>query len=375
MPVGKKPIKVLNIVGARPNFMKMAPLFRAHKKNKRIHPLLVHTNQHSGEKMSDIFFKTLGLPEPDYSIPPHKGSPLSTIAHIAASLEPILEKEQPDLVVLVGDVNSTLAGAIAANKMGIPIAHVEAGLRSGDRTMPEEINRIVVDHISDLLFVTEKSGMDNLEKEGVAKNRTFFVGNTMIDNLIHMLPNIRSSNILSSLGVSKGNYIVMTMHRPVNVDSEKSLKKIVSLIEKIVRTSGLTIVFPIHPRALNNLKKKGLHKQLTKTKKLILTEPLGYRDFLKLVSESALVITDSGGIQEEATHLKIPIVTLRDSTERPSTIYSGANSLHSLDEQSKTLAGISAKMKMKRGAIKDLPLNDGRASERIVRIISRHFKK
>jgi len=353
--------------------MKIAPLFRVYKKRKEITPILVHTNQHSDDKMSGTFFKSLGIPEQDYTLDTDKTSPSSTISSIMQGLGSILKKEKPDIVLVVGDVNSTLAAALAAHKEGVKVAHVEAGLRSGDRNMPEEINRILVDHISDMLFVTEESGIENLKNERVDDQRIHFVGNVMIDNLIHMLKAIDKSDIHKKIGLEKEKYAIMTMHRPANVDYKEKLLALLEIKKRVTRENGIKIVFPIHPRTQNNLNSHGLMTELENIKNVIITEPLDYLDFTKLAKESALIITDSGGIQEEAAYLKVPTITLRDSTERPSTIICGANTLHSIEDTEGLLTKVKLAINIDRSIIKDVELNDGQASERIVANIINEF--
>lgn len=371
-----KKIKIVNIVGARPNFMKIAPLFKAYKKNKHIVPVLVHTNQHSDKKMSETFFKSLGIPKPDYIFSLDATSVVSAIAQIMVQLEKTLAQEKPDLLVVVGDVNSTLAAAITANKMGIKVAHVEAGLRSADRKMPEEINRIIVDHISDMLFVTEKSGLAHLKKEGVDSSKIFYTGNVMIDNLIQMLPQVEKARVLNELGILPKQYIVMTMHRPSNVDSKQGLMRIISILKAVLTETGVNIVLPIHPRTRASLEKHGLLPTLQNNSQLILSEPLDYIPFIKLVKESLFVVTDSGGIQEEAAFLRIPTITLRDSTERPSTVHCGANIICPPGNIRLLTAALRKVEKLNRKKIRKIPLSDGKASERIVsRIVSSFAKK
>lgn len=370
-----KKIKIVNVVGARPNFMKIAPLYKAYKKNaEKLQPVLVHTNQHKDDNMSGTFFRSLGIPKPDYSLSVTRESPVGVISQIMLQLENVFEKEKPDLVLVVGDVNSTAAAAITANKMGIKIAYVESGLRSQDRSMPEEINRIVVDHISDMLFVTEKSGVENLKNEGVENSRIFLTGNVMIDNLIQTLPEIDKSEIIKKLGLAGKRYAVMTMHRPSNVDSKEKLLGMLSLLKKITSDEDVIVVFPIHPRTAQNIEKFKLTKEMGKIEKLLIVEPLDYIQFIKLAKESFFIMTDSGGIQEEAAYLKVPTITLRKSTERPSTIECGSNHLMDMEN----LNGINKKIKeiirFKKSDIGDIPLNDGKASERILDIIVKNIK-
>lgn len=357
-------IKVLNIVGARPNFMKMAPLYRAYQKSGQIQPVLVHTGQHYDYQMSDLFFEELGLPKPDYNLQVGSASHAQQTARVMERLEPILIKEKPDVVLVVGDVNSTLAAALTAKKMGIRVAHVEAGLRSFDRTMPEEINRLLTDQISDWLFISEESGIDNLRREGVADEKIFFVGNVMIDNLIFSLLKIEQSTIKEKIGLKTGEkFIVQTVHRPVNVDSRTSLEKILDIDRQL--SQQFKVIFSIHPRTENSIKKNGLWDSFQQLENLIIIPPLSYFDLLSLVKNSFCVLTDSGGIQEEAAYLKTPTVTLRNTTERPATISVGANYLLDLDS-SAVLNRIELIQSGQLPSIKDMDLSDGKASERIV---------
>jgi UDP-N-acetylglucosamine 2-epimerase (non-hydrolysing) len=325
--------------------------------------------------MSGIFFETLGLPKPDYSLSTNTGSPIKLISQIMSQLDKILEKEKPNIVVVVGDVSSTLAAALAAHKKQIKVAHVESGLRSGDKSMPEEINRILTDNISDHLFVTEKSGLLNLKKENIESHKVFFVGNVMIDNLINMLPRIEQSKIGEKLNLNDKKYAIMTMHRPVNVDNENGLNFIVELVESLVK-ENIKIVFPIHPRTQNNLKKhQNILARLNRVENLIITEPMEYLDFIKLVKNAKLVITDSGGIQEEAAYLKIPTITLRESTERPSTVDCRANHICHPQSVETIMTIVRKKIKMNRERILDIPLNDGQASRRIIDIFKKTYEK
>jgi UDP-N-acetylglucosamine 2-epimerase (non-hydrolysing) len=361
-------MKILNIVGARPNFMKIAPLHRAFLAHPKItSSKILHTGQHYDAKMSNVFFNQLELPKPDYYLGIGGGSHTWTTANIMLKFEEVLKEEKPDLVLVVGDVNSTLACSIVAVKMGIPTAHVEAGLRSGDRTMPEEINRIVTDSIVDYLFVTEQSGMIHLAKEGVADEKIFFVGHVMIDSLIYFREKASHSKILEELGITPKQYILMTMHRPHNVDNEKGLRDILEIIKNAA--SHRDVVFAIHPRTESRYKSYGLYEELSNIEQLHLLPPQGYFEFLKLMDNAELIITDSGGIQEETTYLQVPCMTFRDSTERPVTVDLGTNFLMK-DLNPKTvrvqmesiLSGNS-----KKGTIP--PLWDGKASERIANIL------
>ncbi len=360
-------MKILSVVGARPNFMKIAPLHRAFSKHPKITSKIVHTGQHYDEKMSDIFFNQLGLPKPHFHLGIGGGSHTHQKAHVMLAFEKILLKEQPDLVLVVGDVNPTPACSIVSVKMGIKTVHVEAGLRSGDRSMPEEINRIITDAICDDLFVTEHSGLINLAKENVPDEKVHFVGNVMIDSLVHFRKKAARDSILKKIGVKSKEYILMTMHRPHNVDYEKGLKDILQIIKNAAKHKH--IVFAIHPRTTNNMKKFKLDKKLEAIKNLTLLGPQGYLQFLKLMDNAALIITDSGGIQEETTFLQVPCMTFRDTTERPVTVELGTNFLMqdlnpvSVKKQMEAIL----KGKTKKGIIP--PLWDGQTSERIANIL------
>ena len=361
--------KIISVVGARPNFMKVAPIHKAFQKLVTSHSSLVthkicHTGQHYDEKMSKVFFENLELPEPDFYLGVGSGSHAEQTAKIIIEFEKILLQEKPDLVIVVGDVNSTIACALTAVKLGIKVAHVEAGLRSFDRGMPEEVNRILTDSISDYLFVTEKSGLENLKREGVSEEKIFFTGNVMIDSIVNYLSKVENSKILENLFLLPFNFLLVTLHRPSNVDSEKNLKKIVELLNSL--SGRIKIIFPIHPRTRKNLESFGLLDTLNSN--IILTEPLGYIDFIALVKNSSLVLTDSGGIQEETTYLGIPCVTLRTSTERPVTVEEGTNYLVGED----TLAAEKVCLDIlnnnfKKGQIPELW--DGHAAERIVEVL------
>jgi len=309
-------MKVIQVVGARPNFMKVAPLHRAIQKLTGWTSMIVHTGQHFDAKMSDVFFTQLELPKPDFFLGIGGGSHTEVTAKIMVAFEKIVEAEKPDLIIVVGDVTSTLACTLVAIKMGIKVAHVEAGLRSFDRTMPEELNRILTDSVADYLFVTEESGMQHLKNEGVADERVFFAGNVMIDSLVRYQEKAKTTTILEDLGLTTSDsrlatdakrllatsdYIVMTMHRPANVDTEKGLQSILELIE--LSGKDTKIIFPIHPRTRAHMEKFGLADRLDQAKNLIMTEPLGYLEFIQLMSNATAILTDSGGIQEETTYL------------------------------------------------------------------------
>jgi UDP-N-acetylglucosamine 2-epimerase (non-hydrolysing) len=370
-------MKVIQVVGARPNFMKVAPLHRAIQNLPNWTSKIVHTGQHFDAKMSDIFFTQLELPKPDFFLGIGGGTHSEVTAKIMLAFEPILLEEKPDLIIVVGDVTSTLACTLVAIKMGIPLAHVEAGLRSGDRNMPEEINRILTDSVANYLFVTEQSGIDHLKNEGVPDEKVFFSGNVMIDSLVRYQEKAKSSTILHDLGLRSDvqrptSYIVMTMHRPANVDTEQGLKSILRLIE--LSTSQTKVVFPIHPRTRAHMDKYGLSEQLNNNKNLILTEPLGYLEFIQLMSHAQAILTDSGGIQEETTYLGVPCLTFRDSTERPITVTMGTNQLLADLDPDKTYQALLEILQgnSKKGQIP--PLWDGKAAERIAETIDQLFK-
>ncbi|MEO1517126.1 MAG: UDP-N-acetylglucosamine 2-epimerase (non-hydrolyzing) [Bacteroidota bacterium] len=366
-------MKILNIVGARPNFMKIAPLHRAFQKHADIESKIVHTGQHYDERMSDIFFNQLELPKPDYYLGVGTGTHTQVTAKVMLAFEEVVNTEKPDLILVVGDVNSTVACTLVAIKMKIPLAHVEAGLRSGDRGMPEEVNRILTDSVSDFLFVTEQSGMINLAKEGVADEKVFFVGNVMIDSLCYYREKAKSVGILDQIGLKPKEYILTTMHRPSNVDNVESLQDILQIIRNASRE--LPVVFPIHPRTSNNMKKLGLYKELEKIEGLYLLEPQGYLQFLSLMDNAKMLITDSGGIQEETTYLQVPCLTFRSSTERPVTVDLGTNQLlqdlNPTTVQEKMMEILNGQSKS--GIIP--PLWDGHAAERIAVLLDQHLRK
>jgi UDP-N-acetylglucosamine 2-epimerase (non-hydrolysing) len=333
--------------------------------------ILVHTGQHYDQNMSKLFFADLELPEPDIYLGVGSGTHAQQTAKIMMAFEKVLETEKPDLIIVVGDVNSTAACSLVAAKMGVKIAHVEAGLRSFDRTMPEEINRIVTDSLADFLFVTEKSGLENLKNEGIADAKVFFVGNVMIDSLIHFLNKAKGSQIISKLNLTGKKYILVTLHRPSNVDSKENLEKIVntfSILEKDIK-----IVFPAHPRTKKMLATFDLDERIKELKNLILIDPTGYLDFIRLMQNASLLLTDSGGIQEETTYLGIPCITMRKNTERPVTIKQGTNILIGSDNQRIIKeTEIILNGRGKKGKVPELW--DGKAAERIVSILFEHAK-
>lgn len=352
--------KIISVVGARPNYMKVAPIHRAFQKySNKVQHLICHTGQHYDVNMSKIFFEELELPQPDFYLGVGSGSHAEQTAKIMIEFEKVLLQEKPDLVIVVGDVNSTIACSLVAVKLGIKVAHVEAGLRSFDRTMPEEINRLLTDQIADYLFVTEKSGIENLKNEGISDHKIFFVGNTMIDSLVNYLPKIENSKILEELNLKPFEYIVVTLHRPSNVDEPENLEKIFEQFKKIAEK--YKIVFPIHPRTKKTLQSS---KADYEHPNILLVEPVGYISFIKLVKNSLIVLTDSGGIQEETTYLKIPCLTLRKNTERPITAEIGTNKLigteyHKIAEECFNTINNPPKNSQ------IPPLWDGKAAERI----------
>ncbi len=358
-------LKVMCICGARPNFMKIAPLVEAFRATGRITPILVHTGQHYDEKMSDLFFRDLGIPKPDVNLEVGSGSHAVQTAEIMRRFEPVLLEHKPDWVVVVGDVNSTIACGLVAVKLGVRLAHVEAGLRSFDRTMPEEINRILTDAISDLLLVSDPSGVENLRREGVPDEKVRFVGNVMIDTLLKNRARADQSTVLETFGLRPGGYAVVTLHRPSNVDDAKTLGGILDALSTIAR--DMPIIFPMHPRTRKNVAAMGLEPKVARIAGFQTPEPLGYLDFLKLMAEAAIVLTDSGGVQEETTILNVPCLTLRENTERPSTISDGTNKLIG-PSPGAILAGYHAQRAVGRGPGRKPPLWDGQAAVRIANV-------
>jgi UDP-N-acetylglucosamine 2-epimerase (non-hydrolysing) len=363
-------IKIINIVGARPNFMKIAPIMKAFKSSDEIKPLLVHTGQHYDEKMSDLFFHQLGIPEPDINLEVGSSSHAVQTANIMKAFEPVVLEHKPDAILVVGDVNSTIACGLVAVKLGVKLIHIEAGLRSFDRTMPEEINRILTDSISDFLFCTEQSGVDNLIKEGIAKEKIFLAGNVMIDTLMANKAKADESDILDKLGLKKDDFAVLTLHRPSNVDDSTIFGGILDALEVI--QNDMPVIFPIHPRTLRNMKSFNFESRFVQMPNLKFIEPLGYLDFLKIMSCARIVLTDSGGIQEETTILKVPCLTLRDNTERPVTIECGLNQLVGTNPQ-KIIHAYRKVIKTNMNQSQVPPFWDGLAAERIVRNILEHI--
>jgi UDP-N-acetylglucosamine 2-epimerase (non-hydrolysing) len=358
---------IINVCGARPNFMKIAPLMRAYRRHPELAPLLVHTGQHYDANMSELFFRQLNIPEPDLNLEVGSGSHAVQTAEIMKRFEPVVLEHRPDWVVVVGDVNSTIACGLVAKKLNVNLAHVEAGLRSFDRTMPEELNRLLTDAISDLLFVSEPSGLENLRNEGIPDEKVHFVGNVMIDTLRQNLERAQDSPVLDDLGLEKGCYNVVTLHRPSNVDDARTFTGIADALDAIQQ--DLPTVFPMHPRTVLNLPKLGLADRFEKMKQLRVIEPLGYLDFLKLMANAAVVLTDSGGIQEETTILGVWCLTLRECTERPVTVTHGTNVVVGTNPETIVSAYRRRRGEMARN--RPVPENwDGRAAERIAAVLA-----
>jgi UDP-N-acetylglucosamine 2-epimerase (non-hydrolysing) len=356
------------IVGARPNFVKIAPIIRALGSRDGIATRLVHTGQHYDVAMNAVFFEELAIPTPDINLEVGSGTNTEQTARIMTAIEPVFLDSRPHLVLVVGDVNSTLAATLVAAKLNIPVAHVEAGLRSFDRTMPEEINRILTDALADYLFVTEEDAIEHLLKEGRPRESIYLVGNVMIDSLRHFLPIAQKSTIGDDLGLKRGEnwhrFGVLTLHRPSNVDSTEKLAELLGAIDAIA--AQIPVIFPVHPRTQQRVTQAGIktHPQL----KLI--PPVGYLDFLCLLSKATLVLTDSGGIQEETTALGVPCLTLRENTERPITISEGTNQLIGTDP-TKILAAAQDVLSGKGKPGRIPPFWDGHAAERIVEVLLR----
>lgn len=359
-------LKILNVVGARPNFMKIAPIDEAMRGNPGIEPYLLHTGQHYDQAMSELFFRNLGLPEPDHYLGVGSGGHGAQTGKIMIAFEEILRELSPDLVLVVGDVNSTIACGLVAVKMGIKLVHVEAGLRSFDRGMPEEVNRVLTDQISDYLFITEESARANLAREGIAGDRIFFVGNVMIDTLLRHRERARERSIVADLGLETGGFALVTLHRPSNVDDPQTLRGLMAAVARLA--DHIPVVFPVHPRTRQRLVAQGLEGSLGRCANLKLIEPLGYLDFLHCMDASRLVVTDSGGIQEETTVLGIPCITARENTERPVTVSEGTNIV--VGQDADKLLEAALKVLDGEGKTGVCPkLWDGRAAERIVQVL------
>jgi UDP-N-acetylglucosamine 2-epimerase (non-hydrolysing) len=367
-------VRILTVAGARPNFVKIAPLIHEMRRHADLEPLLVHTGQHYDPMMSGQFFAELDIPPADFNLGVGSGSHAVQTAEVMRRLEPVLLSTRPDVLVVVGDVNSTLAAALVAVKLGIPVAHVEAGLRSFDRGMPEEINRLLTDAVSELLFVTEESGRENLLREGVAPHKIHFVGNVMIDALEAFRPRWDRSSVLARFGIDGDHpYAVLTLHRPSNVDEGATLANLLDALQHVAR--HLPVIFPVHPRVRGQLAR---HPNLVwrdagpgdgaPDKGIVCLEPLGYVDFIALMSRARLVLTDSGGVQEETTILGVPCLTLRENTERPVTVSHGTNRIVGTDPRSIVAAALHVLDTLQRRPGVP-PLWDGHAAARIVKTL------
>lgn len=357
--------KILLVVGARPNFMKMAPLYVEMTRSERLDPVIVHTGQHYDYAMSQAFFEDLELPEPDHFLGAGSGSHAEQTARIMVEFEKVVLAEKPDLVVVFGDVNSTVACSLTAKKLLVPVAHVEAGLRSFDETMPEEINRRVTDAISDLLFTPSPDGDENLLREGVPQEKIHRVGNIMIDSLVAILAKIdrdHQSRIVRLFGVETGRYVLVTLHRPSNVDERSGLEQILRFLRQL--STQTPVIFPIHPRTRKNIETLGL--DASSDDKLRIVDPVRYREFITLERNARFILTDSGGIQEETTYLGLPCLTLRLNTERPITITEGTNELVDMSNIEEHTTKILAD-RWKQGKVP--ALWDGRTAERIAKIV------
>jgi UDP-N-acetylglucosamine 2-epimerase (non-hydrolysing) len=360
-------MKVLHVVGARPNFMKTAPIMAAMTGYPdRFQQTLVHTGQHYDDNMSRVFFEDLGLPQPDHYLGVGSGTHAGQTARVMLAFEPLVQERHPDLVLVVGDVNSTLACALVCVKLGIKVGHVEAGLRSFDRTMPEEFNRLLTDQISDLLFTPSRDADANLLREGIPRERIHLVGNVMIDTLVRLLPKAERSPIRAELGLQSEDYVLVTLHRPANVDDPDTLQRILLALSDIAH--DFPIVFPVHPRTRKRIAEFELISRQQAPDKLQLLEPVGYLDFLALMREANLILTDSGGIQEETTYLGVPCLTVRPNTERPITIEVGTNRLVA-SERAVIVEAVHEVLSghVRRGRVPELW--DGRAAERIAQVV------
>jgi UDP-N-acetylglucosamine 2-epimerase (non-hydrolysing) len=360
------------VVGARPNFMKAAPVIDSLRRYADMHVMLVHTGQHYDHQMSTLFFHDLGMPKPDVDLQVGSGSHGEQTGQIMMKIEPLMKAERPDVVIVFGDVNSTIAAALCAAKLGIQVAHVEAGLRSFDRTMPEELNRILTDNLSDFLFTTEPGARRNLTREGISEDKVHFVGNVMVDTLLKHRTRAAALNMSQKLGIPPRTYGLLTLHRPSNVDDEQTLSEILKAIEEV--SKQLTVIFPCHPRTRQRLSNGSFAHLLNTEKKgtdrvrLMVVDPLGYLEFLSLMADARLVMTDSGGIQEETTVLGVPCLTLRHNTERPVTVEQGTNVLVGNSRHNIVAAAEKALSSTEQhGRVPDLW--DGKAAERIAKIL------
>jgi UDP-N-acetylglucosamine 2-epimerase (non-hydrolysing) len=373
---GRREVRLLHVAGARPNFMKVAPVMAAVEawntagaSPMRFSQTLVHTGQHYDAQMSDIFFRDLRLPEPDHRLEIGSGSHAEQTAAVLERIEPVLLAERPDLVVVVGDVNSTLASALCAAKLGLPIAHVEAGLRSGDRGMPEELNRLLTDHLSELLFTTESDAMANLRREGITPARLYFVGNTMIDSLERVRSGSRAPAALAAVGVEPRRYVLVTLHRPSNVDDPARLAALVTTLTEVAER--LPLVWPVHVRTRERLREQGHLRRLDERRGFVCCDALAYPEFVALMGEARLVLTDSGGIQEETTVLGVPCLTIRTTTERPVTVSQGTNRLVDPCDGAAIVRAVDDVLAAPMPAAGRRPeLWDGHAAERIVAVVA-----
>ncbi len=359
-------MKIIHVVGARPNYMKIAPVMKAIARAGFAEQRLVHTGQHYDVAMSDVFFTDLGMPVPDVHLGVGSGSHAEQTAKVLLGFERICLEEKPDLVVVAGDVNSTMACAIDCAKLRIPCAHVEAGLRSFDLDMPEEVNRLVTDRLCEILLTPSPDGDENLLKEGTDPRRIFLVGNVMIDTLLTHLPRAKATDTLARLGLTAGGYAVLTLHRPSNVDDPRVLRGLLEAIGAVQK--HLPVVFPVHPRTRKRFTEFGLDGAITAMSGLKLVDPLGYLEFLGLTSQAKVVLTDSGGLQEETTALGVPCFTIRENTERPITITEGTNTLVGVDP-AKIVAAVAEALAGRGKAGRTPKLWDGKASERIGEIL------
>ncbi|MGB8538258.1 MAG: UDP-N-acetylglucosamine 2-epimerase (non-hydrolyzing) [Acidobacteriaceae bacterium] len=380
-------LKIMSIVGARPNMMKVAPLLAELRRHDELEPVLVHTGQHYDYSMSQVFFDQLGVPPPDYNLDVGSGPHYAQTAEIMRKFGDLVQQDRPDMVLVAGDVNSTIACALVAAKERIPIAHVEAGLRSFDRSMPEEINRILTDALSDLLFTTEESANRNLANEGVAPDKVFFVGNLMIDSLVRALKIARPSSLRSELGLRAKPYVVLTLHRPSNVDHGDELKRTLEAIAEIAER--IPVVFPAHPRTARNIEAAGeaagpsavrvWKGGLLPSRGLWMMPPASYLDFLDLIRHAVMVITDSGGVQEETTFLGVPCLTYRENTERPVTVSVGTNRVVGCDPQQLLLSALETLENANHNHDRPTPIRpplwDGRTAPRIVRVLKEAYQR
>jgi len=361
-----KPFLIHLVCGARPNFMKVAPLYHALRAQAWAAPIIVHTGQHYDPNMSGAFFSEFGLPEPDVSLGVGCGSHAEQTARVMVAYEKVLQEQRPDLVIVVGDVNSTMAATVTASKLWIKVAHLEAGLRSFDRRMPEEINRLVTDALADILWAPSQDAVDNLLAEGIPPERVHLVGNIMIDCLEMVRDRIERQRAYCEYGQAPGSYGVVTLHRPSNVDPPATLKALCGILERV--SGSIPLLFPVHPRTRARIAVQGLLTGAQGDRRLFLPEPLAYTAFMNLVFNARLVITDSGGIQEETTYLGIPCLTLRENTERPVTVTRGTNRLCTPEELPSRVDGILAD---ETRPVPTIPFWDGATAERVVRAIAR----